>query len=605
MNSTPASLASQRSAPVDLGSLRDGTITGGSNIASSPHAQASGWSGVRETAQIEKAASRLTGNIARDPSGFSAALELSLGSKASHTATNALIDAARLDQLPLPTVRFVDRSELGSSDLGAYASGARGMILLDRVLLDDDARLEAVFTREMGHHFGALVGGMDAHSSDGEVFARALLGSGMPSDQVPERSRDEYDRTAIQLGAADHIRSLDTNPSFNDTQFENLVTHDRYMRDQIFSSSTNKISAPSNIIEVRSGEKADRPDAPSEMTIPFSTRDIPPIEETIVPIDGGDPIRIHITGPGVRSSVLVRDEEDTLGEDIAHEVIDIGISVGTEGDSGDILRGVADIVDMTSIESRNTFERVRLPWSDMEAGEIYVDPQGNEWITNGEGWAYTNTETGGSIAVGDDSFGIVVNNVGPPDENGVMRYTHTLYDYQGNEVSSVPGETEPVQQPVTPTPELTPNGRPSDRDDEEDFDLVGTPSGPTPADTPEGTDGEDDVDGLDEDGGVVETEGTEDTDGAGETESTEEIDEPSGPDGSDETSEPDGTTGSDSVEETGETGETSETDEPCGTDDTGGADATDEPAAPDESGETNGTGEPDETAEPEMDATIT
>ena len=110
------------------------------------------------------------------------------GDKADWQSVDALIDAAMAGRLAVPPVRIVEPGALGDGPLGAYAaSGGPGggpLILLDRTLLADEARLTRVFTEEYGHHLDAALGGPDSVGDEGERFASALLG-GADGEALP------------------------------------------------------------------------------------------------------------------------------------------------------------------------------------------------------------------------------------------------------------------------------------------------------------------------------------------------------------------------------------------------------------------------------------
>ena len=132
-----------------------------------------------EALHAERLGQRANDLVARDPFAFRAAARLAFGDKADPQTLGTLIGLARGDRLPVPPVRFVEPGSLGIGALGAYAAaggpGGGALILLDRTLLTDPARLETVHLEEFGHHLDRLLGGPDAPGDEGAIFARALL----------------------------------------------------------------------------------------------------------------------------------------------------------------------------------------------------------------------------------------------------------------------------------------------------------------------------------------------------------------------------------------------------------------------------------------------
>ena len=179
-------------------------------------AGAAGWAGTAglapswtergDAAHVERLGDELTGTIARDPTGFADAMAAAFGDKADWQSVNALIDAAMAGRLAVPPVRIVEPGALGGDALGAYAaSGGPGggpLIVLDRTLLADEARLTRVFTEEYGHHLDAALGGPDSAGDEGELFAAALLG-GADGQALPPsafaRMAAENDRGTVLL----------------------------------------------------------------------------------------------------------------------------------------------------------------------------------------------------------------------------------------------------------------------------------------------------------------------------------------------------------------------------------------------------------------------
>ena len=179
-------------------------------------ATAAGWAGTAglvpswtergDAAHVERLGDELTGTIARDPTGFAEAMAAAFGDKADLQSVNALIDAAMAGRLAVPPVRIVESGALGDGVLGAYAaSGGPGggpLIVLDRTLLADEARLTRVFTEEYGHHLDAALGGTDSAGDEGEVFAAALLGGADGRALPPSafaRMAAENDRGTVLL----------------------------------------------------------------------------------------------------------------------------------------------------------------------------------------------------------------------------------------------------------------------------------------------------------------------------------------------------------------------------------------------------------------------
>ena len=179
-------------------------------------ATAAGWAGTAglvpswtergDAAHIERLGDELTGTIARDPSGFAEAMAAAFGDEADLQSVNALIDAALAGRLAVPPVRIVEPGALGGGVLGAYAAtggpGGGPLIVLDRTLLADEARLTRVFTEEVGHHLDAVLRGADSAGDEGEVFAAALLG-GADGQALPPsafaRMAAENDRGTVLL----------------------------------------------------------------------------------------------------------------------------------------------------------------------------------------------------------------------------------------------------------------------------------------------------------------------------------------------------------------------------------------------------------------------
>ena len=192
-----------RPAPSSLDALdRSATAAGWAGTAG----LAPSWTERGDAAHVERLGDELTGTIARDPTGFGDAMAAAFGDKADLQSVNALIDAAMAGRLAVPPVRIVEPGALGDGARGAYAaSGGPGggpLIVLDRTLLADEARLTRVFTEEYGHHLDAALGGPDSAGDEGEVFAAALLG-GADGQALPPsafaRMAAEHDRGTVLL----------------------------------------------------------------------------------------------------------------------------------------------------------------------------------------------------------------------------------------------------------------------------------------------------------------------------------------------------------------------------------------------------------------------
>ena len=160
----------------------------------------SGGFGARDVLQAQHLVDQLNGRVARDPSSFRQASELAFGSKADHASVNALIDAARTDRLPVPSIRFVEPGALGGGAVGAYAADGGGTIWLDRSLMGNPAELDAVFTEEWGHHVDVLLGGTDPRGDEGQIFSIALLDGGSPPADRLAAMRGENDHGSLVSG---------------------------------------------------------------------------------------------------------------------------------------------------------------------------------------------------------------------------------------------------------------------------------------------------------------------------------------------------------------------------------------------------------------------
>ncbi len=158
----------------------------------------SGYSDLREQAQVEWLESSLTNRAASDPQGFGQTLELALGSRADRATINALVDSSVSGNLPLPNVRFVDAGVLGAGAMGAYDPRNGGTVLLDSSLLNDSQALERVYLEEVGHHLDAQFGAGDAAGDEGAIFARSLLGESLTAAQLNEL-RTEVDHGTVRL----------------------------------------------------------------------------------------------------------------------------------------------------------------------------------------------------------------------------------------------------------------------------------------------------------------------------------------------------------------------------------------------------------------------
>ena len=164
------------------------------------------WTERADAAHVERLVENLHGTVARDPSGFADAMAAAFGDEADRQTVDALIDAAMAGRLAVPPVRIVEPGALGDGARGAYAaSGGPGggpLVLLDRTLLADEAKLTRVFTEEYGHHLDAALGGPDSAGDEGRRFAAALLG-GADGEALPPsafaRMAAENDRGTVLL----------------------------------------------------------------------------------------------------------------------------------------------------------------------------------------------------------------------------------------------------------------------------------------------------------------------------------------------------------------------------------------------------------------------
>ena len=181
------------------GSVRPPSFDVGRPAGSAPgsrlDAVAAAPASARERLQVEWLTDRINGSVARDPNGFREASQLAFGAKADIPSINALIDAARSDSLPIPSVQFVGPEVLGAGALGAWDGTT---IYLNRSLMNDPATLERVFTEEFGHSLDTRLGGADAHGDEGETFARTLLGEDL-SPEALVGLRAENDHGTIDL----------------------------------------------------------------------------------------------------------------------------------------------------------------------------------------------------------------------------------------------------------------------------------------------------------------------------------------------------------------------------------------------------------------------
>ena len=460
-----------------------------------------GPSSARERSQVEWLANRINGDIARDPSGFRDAVQLALGAKADGSTINALIDAARADAFPVPPVRFVESGALGPNAASAWDGKT---MYLDRSLMDDSVRLEKVFAEELGYSIGARLSGNNASGYQRGVADRSSPGS-VHTDVLE------------QYSSGNHLGFVN--------RYDLGIDVGSILRPSV---ETNPISWPVS------------PMGPDGR-------------------QNGEPFYIvTVTGPGSAEWTIIPDPGRPVNTEAEQEALDLTPA-----------GGIINFLDNHTLGydyDNATYEPVSFPWDGVPRGGTVSDRYGVEWTSLGGGRAYTlYPDNGGAIIMERPRDGVVkVTNIGEIRADGTRVFESTWYDDRGQITNKDKGLGRyDFDQVPSPPPPSNVNGRPDGggRDDEEPWDLTGTPPGPT---EPGGPDESPEVDNV------------------GEGDESDRVDESDEPDASDQVDEPDEPS---QVDEPDEPDQVDEPDEPSQVDEPDEPDQVDEPDEPEDTPE--------------------